>query len=237
MRAILELPWLFLLNLWNHFYTLGLWLQEIQRYYRYPPLIRADLTWMLEYAWQTPFAMSRQATRQQRLAADLTVYGETPWHTLEVICREVQLAPDDVFVELGCGTCRNLLFVPLFFDCRAIGYELVEKFVAKSHWLLHINQLAQSVDVFCQNWFEADLQAGTVFFLVGTCYSDAHLSQAADKLRTLPVGVRIITVSWPLPGQGFVLEKQCLLPFSWGAGTVYFQRRVAESGAVNHQTS
>ena len=225
MRSILEFPWLLLVNLWNHFYTFGLWLQEVRHYYRYPPLIRADLTWMLEYAWQTPFTLSRKATQHQGLAADLTVYGETPWHTLETICREVRLGANDVFVELGCGTCRNLLFVPLFFDCRAQGYELVEKFVEKSRWLLHINQLEQSVAIFCQNWFEADLQAGTVFFLVGTCYSDAHLRAAADKLKTLPGGVRVVTVSWPLPGEDFVLEKQQVLAFSWGKGTVYFQRR------------
>jgi SAM-dependent methyltransferase len=224
--ALIELPWLLLLNLWNNFYTFRIWLDEIKHYYRYPPLIQADILWMLDYAWTTPFVLSRKATQKEKLPEDLTVYGETPWTSLEIICKEVNLNAKDVFVELGCGTGRNLLFVPLMFDCKAQGYELVQRFVDKLQWLLHANQLKQTVSVFCQNWFEADLSSGSVFFLVGTCYSDSHLETANQKLLETQSGSRIVTVSWPLPDPQFELISQKELDFSWGKGTVYFQRRV-----------
>lgn len=225
LRSLLEWPWLLLLNLWNHFYTFALWLQEVRQFYRYPPLIKADLLWMLDYALSSPFALSRKATQKEALPEDLTVYGETPWTTLETLCKAVNLNENDVFVELGCGTGRNLLFVPLMFACKAQGYELVTRFVDKLRWLLHATQLDSSVEVFCQNWFEADLSQGTVFFLVGTCYSDTHLQLASEKLKAVAMGSRMMTVSWPLPEAEFELLQSIELAFSWGKGTVYIQRR------------
>lgn len=225
LRSLLEWPWLLLLNLWNHFYTFALWLGEIRRFYRYPPLIKADVLWMLDYAWSSPFTLSRKATQKQALPEDLTVYGETPWTTLETLCKAVQLSAQDCFVELGCGTGRNLLFVPLMFDCHAQGYELVPRFVDKLRWLLHAMRLDSNVEVFCQNWFEADLSQGSVFFLVGTCYSDEHLQRACQKLKEVPPGARMLTVSWPLPESDFEMMQSQEFPFSWGKGTVYIQRR------------
>lgn len=227
MLKLLEFPWLLLLNFWNHFYTFWHWLQEVYHYYRFPPLLKADLIWMLEYLWRTPFALSRKATQEQNLPEDLTTYGETPWTTLETICREIHLQPEDIFVELGFGTGRNLLFIPLYFHCRAIGFELIPAFVNKMPWLLHSNHLTQSVTIYAQNWLEADLSQGSVFFLVGTCYSDEHLQQATQKLREVSPGARIVTVSWPLTDSAFKLLHQKELPFSWGRGTVYFHQRQA----------
>lgn len=183
---------------------------------------------MLEYLWHSPFTLSRKATREYGLPEDLTVYGETPWTTLETICRTVALTPEDVFVELGFGTGRNLLFVPLYFHCRAIGFEMIPAFVERMPWLLHSNHLTQSVTIYAQNWLEADLSEGSVFFLVGTCYNDRHLQQATHKLREVPAGARIITVSWPLLDPAFCLLTQKELPFSWGRGTVYFHQRLAQ---------
>ncbi|PIQ25861.1 hypothetical protein COW36_22245 [bacterium (Candidatus Blackallbacteria) CG17_big_fil_post_rev_8_21_14_2_50_48_46] len=223
--ALLELPWLLVLNFWNHFYTFGLWLEEAYRFYRLYPLFLADLYWMLEYAWSSPFSLSRKATQKEGLPEDLTVYGETPWTTLEAICQEIELKPEDVFVELGCGTGRNLLFVSLYFYCRSLGYELVPRFIEKLRWLLHKLKLEATIQIFCQNWFEADLSSGTVFFLVGTCYSDENLERASQKLRELPAGVRVITVSWALPEADFETLKSQQMRFSWGKGTVFFQRR------------
>lgn len=223
---LIELPWLILLNGYNHFWNLGLYIQEVRRFYQ-GPLLKADLLWMLEYGLKNPFEMSRRATREQGLDADLTVYGETPWTTLESVCEAVNLKGQDHFVELGCGTGRNLLFLNYRYACQITGYELIPRFVEKFAWLKQRLGL-QRIDLRLANWLDADLQ-GTVFYLVGSCYSDEHLAQAQDKLADLPGGTRIVTVSYPLTGPSFRLVKSWQAPFSWGKGTLYYHQIENES--------
>lgn len=218
---LIELPWLVLLNWFNHFWNLGLYIQEVRYFYR-GALLKADLLWMLEYGLKNPFEISRRATREQDLDADLTVYGETPWTTLESVCQAVHLTAQDHFVELGCGTGRNLLFLNYRYACQITGYEIVPRFVEKFTWLKQRLGL-QRIDLRQANWLDADLQ-GTVFYLVGSCYSDTHLAQAQQKLADLPGGTRIVTVSYPLTGPSFRLIKSWQSAFSWGKGTLYYQQ-------------
>lgn len=228
LQAIYDLigiPWLMVLNLWNHFWNLGIWIGEIRRYYADALLRRADLMWMVEYSLSSPFTLSRKAREEAGLAADLTVYGETPWTTLERVCEALKLGPDDMFVDLGAGTGRTLLFVHYRFGARALGYELVPRFVEKFAWLQHRLGLATIVEMRAQNWFDADLSQGTAFFLVGSCYSDDHLEIARKKLAELPAGSRIASVSYPIAGDAFEPLGDFVSAFSWGSGTVYLQRR------------
>lgn len=224
LLGVIEIPWLMVLNVWNHFWNFGIWTLEIRRYYRNPFLMKADWLWMLEYGLKSPFTLSRQATEQAGLPDDLTVYGETPWTTLEKVCEAVKLGTDDVFVELGAGTGRNLLFVHYWYGARAVGYELVPRFVEKFSWLQKHLLLEGVADLHLANWFDENL-AGSVFFLVGSCYSDEHLEQATAKLLELEVESRVVTVSYPLTDPGFELLESFSAPFSWGIGTVYVHKR------------
>lgn len=212
------------INAINHFWNFGLWLREIQRFYRNGHLMRADLLWMLEYALKSPFTISRQATQGQQIPSDLSVYGETPWTTLAQICDAVGLQPGEVFVDLGAGTGRNLLFVHYWYGAQAVGYELIPRFVEKFNWLKKHLHLTKIVEIYEKNWFEINLK-GDVFLLVGTCYSDFHLQIAQKKLSELPVQTRIVTVSYPLDAAYFDLLRSFEAPFSWGSGTVYIQHR------------
>lgn len=228
LHGLLELPWLMLLNLWNHLWNFALWIGEIRRYYGNGRLLKADLLWMIEYGFSSPFTLSRKATQREGLPEDLTVYGETPWTTLALICDSVKLAPGERFVDLGAGTGRNLLFVHYAYGARALGFELVPRFVEKFAWLQHHLQLAGVVELRQQNWLDEPLSgdsATDVFCLVGSCYSDAHLDQAARRLAELPAGTRVVTVSYALPPAQFALEHEQGAAFSWGKGTIYFQRR------------
>lgn len=191
---------------------------------------------MKQYGLQNPFRLSAQATRQLGESyADLTVYGETPWTTLERMLRAVDFKPGEHFVELGAGTGRNLLWVAYYARSPATGFELVPDFVLRFQELLVSSRLPvapQSVQLHQQNWFEADfdLLAGDVFLLVGTCYDDVHRQKASNCLRQLKPGQRVITVSYALPARDFVLLSSFTASFSWGKGTVFIQERGVSSG-------
>lgn len=223
-----EWPWLVVLNLANHFWNFGLWLLEVRRYYGHILLSRADLLWMLEYGLHSPFVLSQRAQRAGDLPADLLVYGETPWSTLEQICDALALQSHELFVDLGCGTGRNLLFVYHWYGARSRGYELVPHFVAKFRWLQQRLKLKGRVDMRQANWLDcplAELAEGQAFLLVGSCYDDAHLAKATQRLAQLPEGTRLATVSYPLNDPAFERLHDFRAPFSWGWGTVYIQRR------------
>jgi len=225
LRRLLELPWLVLLNWGNHFWGLWLWLGEIRRYYWLWPLMQADLYWMQAYGLKSPFTLSRRATARAELPEDLTVYGETPWTTLERIAQAAGLKAQDQVFELGCGTGRTLLFFYYWYGCQVRGYELVPEFVEIFASLNQKLAWGQDVEMHQQNWFEADLSPGSFFFLVGSCYSDQHLLQAARQLAQVRPGSTVVTVSCPLPAEDFELQSQFLAPFSWGRATVYIHRR------------
>lgn len=225
---LFEWPYLVLLNLWNHFYNFGIYLQEIIGFYRYPLLLKMDLVWMWMYALQSPFTLSGQATRLQALPADITVYGETPWITMARILEEIPMQKDDVFYELGCGTGRNLLFVHGYSGLPVVGFELVPAFVARLKKLCQHLGIETGVRVYQQNWFDADLRAGTIFFLVGTCYSDETIAKAEKALRHIQPGAWVISTSYALDVPGLKLIQTMKLPFSWGYGTVYIQQKEAE---------
>lgn len=221
LKRLLEIPWLLLVGWGNHFWNLGLWLQEIRRYYWLWPVAKADIYWMLEYGFRSPFAISRKATRKGDLPSDLTVYGETPWPTLEKICEAAQLRSEQLFVDLGCGTGRTLLFVSLWYGCNTLGYEIIERFVDKFAWLQHKLKLKTQARMKNENWLDVELE-GDVFLLVGSCYSDAHLAEATTKLQALPPGKVVVSVSYAIEGLERINEFEA--PFSWGKGTVYVQR-------------
>lgn len=227
MWFLLEWPYLVVLNIWNHFYNFGIYLGEIAKFYRYPLLRDIDLAWMWAYAWQSPFQISGQLTRQEGLPSDITVYGETPWTTMAQILQQIPLQPQDVFYELGCGTGRNLLFVHGYYGIPVVGYEIIPLFVSRLKALCQALGLSAGISVHGQNWFQADLSPGTIFFLVGTCYEDETIAAAELALNRVRSGSWVISTSYALDVPGLKVIKEMKLPFSWGSGTVYIQRREA----------
>lgn len=225
-RRLWELPGLVLLNWLNHFWNLWLWLAEIRAFYGNPALRRADWLWMRSYGLQSPFDLSRRALQAGQLPEDLSIYGETPWTTLRRIARAAGLQPGSQVIDLGCGTGRTLLFFYYALGCPARGYELVPAFVSRFEALQARLGLGEAVQIFAQNWFEADLRDGDFLLLVGTCYSDEHLQQASRCLSQLRRGAVVASVSYALDSPDFELWQHFEAAFSWGRATVFLQRRI-----------
>jgi SAM-dependent methyltransferase len=207
----------------NALWVFWLYLRDVLGFYHCGPLRKADLRLIKAYGLQSTFHLSAQATQALNPdQADLTVYGETPWCTLLRIAKAVDLQPGEHFVELGAGTGRNLLWAHYYAQAQATGYELVPAFVERFKAFTHA-----SLSLHKQNWFEADLNAlaGDVYLLVGTCYEEHHRQQANACLRQLPQGKRIVTISYALPANDFVLQCSFVAAFSWGKGTVFVHER------------
>ena len=72
-----------------------------------------------------------------------------------------------------------------------------------------------------------------MIYLYGTCFSEAAIDQLIVLFSQLPVGTKIITVSYALteyqPESPFQVVKQFEERFTWGIADVYLQVKAAKS--------
>lgn len=145
-------------------------------------------------------------------------YGETPLRALYEIAKIVDLKPTDHFVDLGCGRGRAVFFLSHFFGCRATGIDLTPSFIQKARHLAHGNP---KLTFLCDDFLSYDFKEATCVYLYGTTYSEECLSLLRDKLKRLPKGSRVISISEEL--LKFNRHLQAKFSFPWGKGEVFFQ--------------
>ncbi len=149
-------------------------------------------------------------------SAKVFPYGETPLRVLYEIAKTVDLKPTDHFVDLGCGRGRAVFFLSHFFGCRATGIDLTPSFIQKACRLSKENL---KLTFLCDDFLAYDFKDATCVYLYGTTYSEECLGSLREKLKRLPKGSRVISVSQEL------LKFNLQLPahFTWGKGEVFFQ--------------
>ncbi len=149
-------------------------------------------------------------------------YGETPLFTLKALADRFGLGPQDRLLELGCGRGRAAFFLSWYTGCKAHGIDTVASFIenaaalAKRHGLCRMS--------FSQGDLRGcDVEGATFVYLYGTCLDEASIRAVEERLKLLPKGAKIATVSYPL--ESFELADRCTLSFPWGKGEVFFQIR------------
>jgi SAM-dependent methyltransferase len=201
------------------------YLRVVFKYYPRGAFFKIDTALLLSYLWTNPFRISKRFSLA-RGEPEIYTYGETPLTTLEKIAKECQLSAQDVVFELGCGRGRTCFWLNQFIDCRVVGIDYVPTFIVKAQKVkkrFHV----QGVSFRLEDLFQADLKGATVIYLYGTCYSDAQINQLIVRFNHLPVGSKIITVSYALTDFQsecpFKVVKVFSAPFTWGTADIYLQ--------------
>jgi len=194
-------------------------------YYRDPDFSAIDRSLLKKYIMRSPYRISKRFLKQKK-AQDLYTYGETPLSTFEEMAKEASIKPLDHVLELGCGRGRGVFFLAHFFNCQVTGIERIPQFVklakhvAKQH---HV----KNVSFKCADMFKTKWPDSTVIFLYGTCLEDEEIFKVIQKLKTFPVGTRILSVSYPLidydKGDAFKLVKRFPVAFPWGETEAFLQ--------------
>lgn len=154
-------------------------------------------------------------------SAKVFPYGETPLRALYQIAKIIDLKPSDHFVDLGCGRGRAIFFLSHFFGCRATGIDLTPSFIQKARRLA---KGKQKLTFICDDFLSYDFKDATCVYLYGTTYSEKCLALLRDKLKGLPKGSRVVSISEELLKINQDLECYLLsLYFPWGKGQVFFQ--------------
>lgn len=195
------------------------------RYYRSWSFLKADLALRLIYLFHSPYKMSKRFL-MKRGEQDIHIYGETPLTSLELIAKECGLRASDCVYELGCGRGRTCFWLHSFIQCSVVGIEYIPAFVERAN-LVKKRLKIPRVEFRQEDMTLASLQGATVCYLYGSCLEEKTIKLLASHFAQLPIGTKIITVSYPLSDywekDSFELMKRFTVPYTWGEADVYMQ--------------
>lgn len=158
--------------------------------------------------------------RQRGLSLRELVYGETPLFTARRVLSLAGVNERSVVVDPLAGRGRALLAARSL-GAAAKGFELLASHVeAVREPLAHAG-----VELTVEDGAEADLSGATHVYLAWTCMSERTRARFVERLRALPAGVVVITLTSPLGDDGFRLTKKLTGLYTWGVEAVYVQVR------------
>lgn len=196
----------------------------IAKYWRVPKFMCADFGLFLIYLFDNPFKVSKRFLIGKG-EENLYQYGETPLTTLEQIMNRVGVTANDTVFELGSGRGRCCFWLSQYLGCSVVGIEQVPSFVERANRIIKRCGL-QKVAFKCADFNEVSLKGATVVYLYGTCLEPGAIHKLINKLKELPSGTKIITVSYPLTDYDntdtFELMNCFSQSFTWGIAEVYF---------------
>lgn len=199
------------------------WIENVKiaaKYYSNKAFMKADIALLALYFFENPFSISKRFHRL-RQDPEVYVYGETPVTTFEKIAKEANIKHQDVVYELGSGRGRVAFFIATYLDCKTVGIEEIPQFVLKANQVVKKQEIP-NLTFKCENFLEADLTPGNVFYLYGSCLDDETITALAKRFKK---GDKVISVSYPLTDYSdrFKIIKEFPAKFTWGYGDVTVQ--------------
>jgi|LakMenE18May11ns_1017448.scaffolds.fasta_scaffold9838330_2 SAM-dependent methyltransferase len=194
-------------------------------YYPNIAFARVDLSLLSKYFFKSPFSISKEFLIKKD-AANPYAYGETPLTTLQKIADTCSITSHDIVFELGSGRGRGCFWLNSFIGCKVVGIEIIPEFVELAKQVKNKCSV-NDVTFICGDILEADYSGATVLYLYGTCYEAPFIKRLISKILQLPIGTKVITVSYPLSDyakNGLFEIVQCFpAQFTWGEADVFVQ--------------
>lgn len=214
---------LLLLNLKITLHQFCEYLRVIVKYYSHGSFYKIDIYLLFSYLFDNPFKVSKRFLLK-RGDSDIYTYGETPLTTLDLIARRCNISAKDLVFELGCGRGRSCFWLSQLIGCRVVGVDYVPEFIDRAISVKEKFHL-EKVEFRLEDILSTDLTGATVIYLYGTCLPDELILQLIHHFMRLPIGTKIITVSFSLidyyPSAPFKVVDHFPASFTWGKGDVY----------------
>lgn len=176
------------------------------------------------YRWSNPFTLSKRAKRKISLPKEDLIYGETPLLTAWSILSDLGVDQADHIVECGGGRALFSLVAVSAFGCSATSLEIIPSFVKKTQRVVDRLGL-ERLEVLQSDILKQPIPVGSVYFVTATTFSTVSWGELEQNLISAPAGSWAVSLSLPLSKAYWKLERETVLPFSWGENTVYIQKR------------
>jgi SAM-dependent methyltransferase len=186
---------------------------------------KCDLAIKQTYLERNPFIISKEFLKE-RQEKDTDVYGEIPLTSLLRIAKECNVRSCDHVFELGCGTGRAAFFLRSIIGCSITAVDWIPFFIVHAQKIvqrLHIERMT----FICADMHFVKLTEASCIYLYGTCLTDESIMQLCSRFLSLPVSVKIITLSYPLETYhaDFKVIKQFNVAVPWGKIEVFLNQR------------
>lgn len=183
-------------------------------YLKYPRLLVADFMFFLYRLFIfTPCLLIKEK--------EAYTYGEVSYVALE------KLRPffddDAVFVDLGSGLGKSLVYMSVVCGFSVIGVEVKRSMVFFSRLVMTLLFIKNGT-VLCQNLKSSSLPKGTIYLITGTCFEASLLTKLSDELMAQHQSITVVSTSQPLKDILVVSVQE--LPTSWGKSKLYVQKLV-----------
>lgn len=197
-----------------------------------PRLVPPYLSLWLREALASPYRARRSFDVVRALHASgqhfrELIYGETPVHTAVWLFKQAGLDSTSLLVDLGAGRGRVLL-AARWLGARARGVELLEQHVSLASGLVS----RAGAELLLGDATQADLSDATHVFINWTALAPETRERLIERLRTCRPGTRVLTVTRPVEGPGFILRSRHWLLFTWGLEHVWIHERTAPGDAL-----
>ncbi|PKL80292.1 MAG: hypothetical protein CVV27_00605 [Candidatus Melainabacteria bacterium HGW-Melainabacteria-1] len=152
---------------------------------------------------------------------DAYVYGTTPWRAFVKISASLEIGPEDVFIEPGCGTGHLCFFMNQAYGIRAQGVEVIANFVTTANQIRQ-ELIDQGLDLsqlsfYNLDFFSCDLSRGSIFYIAGTCFPDDYRDRLYAKIAAdAKPGSTVITLTHAIEHPAYVFSHRVDALFSWG---------------------
>lgn len=156
---------------------------------------------------------------------DLT-YGETLPGTAFYLIKDAELPPGSTVVDLGCGRGVFPLTAAAAFGFSAVGCDIVDEYIQRGEKASRLMGLSGKAVFKGLDFAKDKLPKGDLYFLSATCLDDDSWKKLLKNLhKTAVSGCQAVSISRPLPGSLWQLQKRELLAFTWGKAVVYSYTR------------
>ncbi len=196
----------------------------VRHYYKNPRFALLDLSYGLLSLFFNPYRICRKFL-QKKGEKDIYAYGETPYATLQQLATASHLQPNDRWLELGSGRGKGCFWIAHFIGCQTTGIEWVPHFVKMGRFLSACFRI-KNVTFKMQNMEDADFASTSAVYLYGTCLPDDTIHSLVEKMKALPKGARVITISFPLESGAFILKRSFAVHYPWGETEAYLHERI-----------
>ncbi len=180
-------------------------------YYRNWRFALADMLLGLSSLFCNPYRLCRKRGE---------VYGETPITTLQQIADRLDLTSDDCWIDIGAGRGKGALWVATWIGCRVVAIETIPFFVKVSRAIVRLLRL-EKLAIAPIDASKYVYSGATAVYLYGSSWSDQLWEEIANRLRTLPRGARVVSVSVPIERDYLKLVDSFPVRFPWGETTAY----------------
>ncbi len=194
---------------------------------RYPAFLKVDQAFQAAYYGTNRYTLCHEHFAKKGFA-DPYVYGETPLKVFYELGMALNLGPNDLVLDLGCGAGRGLFFLQCVFGCQGIGIDEVPIFVEKAEQLTHALGLSEKLAFHCGDLEEVDIPNASVVYIAGTCFEEGVLEKLCKKLIKLPKTTVFVSVSEPLSESclGFKVIQELSAQFLWGKTSLYVEQMI-----------